>query len=150
MLPISGRNHAQPGMNFELLQLRLIAYVHDCVQSGEVTERGLARVTGISQSHLHNMLKGVRVLSPPMADLILRHLQITVVDLLNADDWAGRNAGRAEEAASAWPLAFRDRTAYSGWKAESFRPGLQTEPPAIVQGPTEEAGGSHRSTRGKR
>lgn len=76
---------------FELLQLRLIANVHQRVQRGELTERGLARGTGISQPHLHNMLKGVRVLSPTMADLLLRHLHMTVLDLLDTDDLAARH-----------------------------------------------------------
>lgn len=75
---------------FELLQLSLIANIHQRVQRGELTERGLARGTGISQPHLHNMLKGVRVLSPPMADLLLRHLHMTVLDLLDADEVPGR------------------------------------------------------------
>ncbi len=76
---------------FELLQLRLIENVHRRVQRGELTERGLARGTGISQPHLHNMLKGVRVLSPPMADLLLRHLHMSVLDLLDADEIAARH-----------------------------------------------------------
>lgn len=76
---------------FELLQLRLIENVHRRVQRGELTERGLARGTGISQPHLHNMLKGVRVLSPPMADLLLRHLHMSVLDLLDADEIPARD-----------------------------------------------------------
>ena len=75
-------------MYFELLQLRLIAHVQQRVQRGELTERGLARHTGISQPHLHNVLKGARVLSPRMADLLLHHLHITLVDLLDADELA--------------------------------------------------------------
>lgn len=75
-------------MYFELLQIRLIAHVQQRVQCGELTERGLARHTGISQPHLHNVLKGVRVLSPHMADLLLHHLHITLLDLLNADELA--------------------------------------------------------------
>jgi hypothetical protein len=80
-------------MYFELLQLRLIANVRRRVQHGELTERGLARATGISQPHLHNMLKGVRVLSPPMADLLLRHLHMTVLDLLDTDEFTARHPG---------------------------------------------------------
>jgi hypothetical protein len=73
-------------MYFELLQLRLVAHVQGRVQRGELTERGLARRTGISQPHLHNVLKGVRVLSPQMGDVLLHHLRITLLDLLNADE----------------------------------------------------------------
>jgi plasmid maintenance system antidote protein VapI len=75
-------------MYFELLQLRLIAHVQLRVHRGELTERGLARHTGISQSHLHNMLKGARVLSPQMADILLHHLHITLLDLLDEDELA--------------------------------------------------------------
>jgi len=77
-------------MYFELLQLRLIAHVQDRVQRGELTERGLARRTGISQPHLHNVLKGVRVLSPQIGDVLLRHLHITLLDLLKDEEWNGR------------------------------------------------------------
>ena len=75
-------------MYFELLQLRLIAHVQRRVRQGELTERGLARHTGISQPHLHNMLKGARVLSPQMADLLLHHLHITLLDLLDENELA--------------------------------------------------------------
>ena len=74
-------------MYFELLQSRLVAHVHERVQRGEMTERSLARLTGISQPHLHNMLKGVRALSPQMGDLILHHLHITLLDLLKTDEF---------------------------------------------------------------
>src|SRR5437879_9983781 len=76
-------------MYFEVLRLRLIADVRGRVQRGEVTERRLARLTGISQPHLHNIINGVRSLSPTMADLLLRQLQITVLDLLSAQELAG-------------------------------------------------------------
>ena len=83
-------------MYFEVLQLRLIAHVQERLQRGELTERSLARHTGISQPHLHNMLKRVRVLTPAMADLLLRHLHITLLDLLHADELAAhRPAERA-------------------------------------------------------
>jgi len=75
-------------MYFELLQLRLIAHVQRRVHCGELTERGLARHTGISQPHLHNMLKGARVLSPQMADILLHYLHITLLDLLDENELA--------------------------------------------------------------
>jgi plasmid maintenance system antidote protein VapI len=75
-------------MYFELLQSRLIAHVQLRVHRGELTERGLARHTGISQPHLHNMLNGRRMLSPQMADILLHYLHITLLDLLNEDELA--------------------------------------------------------------
>jgi len=78
-------------MSFHLLQLRVIAHVQERVRRGDVTERGLARLTGISQPHLHNILKGVRVLSPHMGDLILRQLHINLLDLLELEEPAARH-----------------------------------------------------------
>ncbi|MBM3810797.1 MAG: helix-turn-helix transcriptional regulator [Acidimicrobiia bacterium] len=52
------------------------------IRSGEITERGLARKTGLSQSHLHNVLKGARGMTPEVADKILRHMRVSILDLL--------------------------------------------------------------------
>jgi transcriptional regulator with XRE-family HTH domain len=79
-------------MSFHLLQLRVIARVQERVRRGDVTERGLARLTGISQPHLHNILKGVRALSPQMADLILQQLHIDLLDLLDPEERAPRRS----------------------------------------------------------
>jgi hypothetical protein len=72
-------------MNFLDLQENLLRLVRERVRSGELTERGLARMTGISQPHIHNVLKGKRVLSIESADLILSCLHIDVRDLVLAD-----------------------------------------------------------------
>ena len=68
-------------MYFQVLQRRLVGAIKDRVRNGEMTERGLARVSGVSQPHIHNVLKGVRILSPEFADKVLRQLNITVLDL---------------------------------------------------------------------
>ncbi len=73
-------------MYFEVLQNRLIANVRIRLQNGELTERRLARLTGVSQSHMHNVLKGARLLSPGLADEILRQLRITLLDLFEPDE----------------------------------------------------------------
>ena len=70
-------------VNFAQLQDRLISFVTWRIRSGEFTERGLARVLGVSQPHLHNVLKGVRPLKPEFADSLLRQFEITVLDLLD-------------------------------------------------------------------
>ena len=75
-------------MDFRLLQIRLVAHVRARVRNGELSERGLARITGISQPHIHNVLKGNRLLSPDMADQMLQRLRINLVDLLTAADAA--------------------------------------------------------------
>jgi transcriptional regulator with XRE-family HTH domain len=68
-------------MYFETLQDRLVSSVRWRVQNGELTERRLASLTGISQPHMHNILKGARTLSPENADRILRTLEMSVLDL---------------------------------------------------------------------
>jgi transcriptional regulator with XRE-family HTH domain len=70
-------------MDFETLQHRLLARVRTYVRNGELTERGLARMIGISQPHMHHILKGVRTLSIENADRILRRLDLTVLDLID-------------------------------------------------------------------
>ncbi len=83
-------------MDFETLQRRLLARVRTCVQNGQMTERGLARMVGISQPHMHHILKGARSLSLENADRILRRLGWTVLDLLEGGASArqSRSAGR--------------------------------------------------------
>jgi len=74
-------------MDFTRLQCRLLAHLRDRVRSGELTERGLARRTGISQPHIHNVLKGERLLSIGAADKILRALRLDLLELLEPDDF---------------------------------------------------------------
>jgi transcriptional regulator with XRE-family HTH domain len=69
-------------MTFHELQQRLLEELRRRVRSGAATERGLARLSGISQPHLHNVLKGKRLLSMDKADDLLRHLQIDVLQLI--------------------------------------------------------------------
>lgn len=70
-------------MLFTLLQDRLIVHIRNRIRAGELTERNLARLTSMSQPHLHNVLKGVRSLSPEYADQIVEHLHLSVADLLS-------------------------------------------------------------------
>jgi transcriptional regulator with XRE-family HTH domain len=69
-------------MDFQGLLARLLDLVRWRIQNGELTERRLATRVGVSQPHMHNILKGVRALSPRMADGILRALGMSVLDLL--------------------------------------------------------------------
>jgi predicted transcriptional regulator len=73
-------------MTFHELQQRLLEELRQRVRSGAVTERGLARVAGISQPHLHNVLKGKRLLSMEKADEVLRHLQMDVIHLIDPEE----------------------------------------------------------------
>ena len=69
-------------MNFCEQRRRLIAHLHTLVRSGDATERGLARLTGVSQPHMHNVLKGKRVLSLEMADQVLGQLHLDLLDFI--------------------------------------------------------------------
>jgi transcriptional regulator with XRE-family HTH domain len=68
------------------LHQRFILFLQDRVRSGEITERGLARITGVSQPHIHNALKGKRTFSMATIDQILNRLHMDVLDLINRDD----------------------------------------------------------------
>ena len=68
-------------MNFREAQARLLATLQDRIRNGDLTERGLARLTGISQPHVHNVLKGVRTLTPDIVDLMLKMLHFSLLDL---------------------------------------------------------------------
>src|SRR5437016_2192339 len=68
--------------NISELCRSLVRYARNRIRSGMDTERGLARRSGISQPHLHNVLKGIRALSPRMCDLLMKGLDISVAELL--------------------------------------------------------------------
>lgn len=70
-------------MTFALLKQRLIDLANGHVQNGDVTESQLARLTGVSQPHIHNVLKGARILSSELADEIIRQLRINPTDLFS-------------------------------------------------------------------
>jgi plasmid maintenance system antidote protein VapI len=73
-------------MTFCDLQQRFVEHLRQRVRSGEVTERGLARATGVSQPHIHHVLKGKRLLSAATADRILRHLHMDALDLIELEE----------------------------------------------------------------
>ena len=73
------------------LQRRLVEHLRLQVRNGLWTERALARLTGVSQPHMHNVLKGARELSTSLCDVIMMHLNLSIHDLLTskeADDLA--------------------------------------------------------------
>ena len=70
-------------MFFGELREALLKNLRSRVSNGELTERGLARLVGISQPHMHNLLKGARELSPEISDRILFHLRLSALDLVD-------------------------------------------------------------------
>jgi transcriptional regulator with XRE-family HTH domain len=73
-------------MDFRNLERRFLDHLRHRVRSGELTERRLANITGISQPHIHNVLCGKRSLSLQTADVILHVLHIDLLDLLGPED----------------------------------------------------------------
>lgn len=71
-------------LGFDNLQQRLLSVLLHRVRNGEFTERALASRAGISQPHLHNMLKGARSLNSGAGDRVLASLGLSVIDLLDA------------------------------------------------------------------
>jgi hypothetical protein len=71
---------------FASLRERLLDEIRRRVHNGEGTERGLARASGISQPHMHNLLKGIRGLNTATSDQLLTRLGINITDLLKADE----------------------------------------------------------------
>ena len=77
-------------MNFRELHDRLVVHLRRLVGGGEMTERGLARLSGISQPHLHNVLKGKRLFSTEAADEVLRQMHLDIFDLIGEQDLVHR------------------------------------------------------------
>ena len=69
-------------LDFQQLHHRLTLLLLERVQGGELTERGIARITGVSQPHIHNVLKGKRLFSAVTADAVLRELGLDLLDLV--------------------------------------------------------------------
>jgi plasmid maintenance system antidote protein VapI len=79
-------------VTFEVLQQRLLSHLAERVSNGEFSERQLAAKLGISQPQIHRLLKGLRRLTPEVADIILAHLDFSVVDLLQDHEIASHSA----------------------------------------------------------
>ena len=63
----------------------LKAHLNRRIRNGELTERNLAKRIGLSQAHMHNVLKGARILTAEVADLLMLELDLTVSDLVTAE-----------------------------------------------------------------
>ncbi len=73
-------------IGFYILRERLLEHLRHRIHNGETTERGMALRAGISQPHLHNLLKGVRMLNADTGDKLLQKLGMTVLDLFDSDE----------------------------------------------------------------
>ena len=71
--------------SFSVLLDRLLDTVLLRLNNGDITERSLARVVGISQPQMHNVLKRKRRLQPELADRLLAQFELDISDLLAAE-----------------------------------------------------------------
>ena len=84
-------------LGFRSLAARLARYLNELVRRGEISERGLARLTGYSQPHIHNVLKGARKMNSELADQIMELLGIPLLSLFTQQELSGRAPpGRTE------------------------------------------------------
>jgi plasmid maintenance system antidote protein VapI len=90
-------NSANGKITFAVLRNRLINLVNARIQNGHFTERGLARMLGISQPQMHNVLKGARKLRPELADRLAASLEITLADLFETTELREHLALRTAE-----------------------------------------------------
>lgn len=81
-------------MTFKSLERRFLGELRERVRNGGVTERGLARMAGVSQPHIHNVLKGKRSFSVQKADQVLQSLGLDILDFVDSDEWNRRQSER--------------------------------------------------------
>ena len=70
-------------MTFRDLEGRLLALVQQKLRGGEISQRQLARLTGFTQPHIHNVLNGLRTVRRELADALLECLELSVCDLVD-------------------------------------------------------------------
>lgn len=71
-------------VTFDDLAQRMVRDLEKLVRSGAVTERRLAGMVGVSQPHLHNVVNGLRKLTPNIADQIMERLDWSLLDLVES------------------------------------------------------------------
>lgn len=69
-------------MTIRQMQQRLLVLLNEKVRRGEMSQRRLARLTGFTQPHIHNVLKGARAMNANLADAALHCLNLSVRDLI--------------------------------------------------------------------
>jgi hypothetical protein len=67
---------------FEDASQQLLRVVRERIRGGAASERGLAKLAGVSQPHMHNVLAGKRGLAVGVADRLLAILGMSLEDLL--------------------------------------------------------------------
>ncbi len=67
---------------FEDASQQLLRVVRERIRAGDASERGLAKLTGLSQPHVHNVLAGKRGLGLGVADRLMAILGTSLEELL--------------------------------------------------------------------
>ena len=118
---------------FREIAARLLHYLNERVRRGELTERGLARLAGYSQPHIHNVLKGARVLGLDLADQVMALLDIPLTSLLTQEELAGR---APPDMSSGVPVPILDGYLGAGSSYPRFSPSLDRRslPASLLSG----------------
>jgi plasmid maintenance system antidote protein VapI len=101
-------------VTFSELKLRLIKLVNARILNGEFSERGLARILGISQPQVHNVLKGARKLHGDLADRLLTRLGLSLIELFREEEFLEHQqrvnaAARMSSAEMEWHFGINQR-----------------------------------------
>ena len=91
-----------PPLTFAILSERLRLFVATKIYNGEFTERGLAANLGISQPHLHNVLKKQRSLRPDFADRLLTYFGMGLLDLVPPDELSAQLGSQQARQVQLW------------------------------------------------
>ena len=111
-------------VTFRELQTRLIAFVNMRIQNGEYTERGLARLLGISQPQMHHVMKGTRRLQPEFADRLMSRFGVSVLDLLQEAELTAELGARQSHLTDVrWYVAMTSAPERAGATPDSFSRG---------------------------
>jgi hypothetical protein len=70
------------------LQERFVDLLRKRIRNGEFTGRGLARLVGVSQPHMHNMLRGRRRFSAEVVEDLMCRLRVDARSLMEpVESW---------------------------------------------------------------
>ncbi len=93
-------------MKIEEILACLLREVTVLIENGHLTERKLARMTGISQPHVHHILNGKRKMTAQVADIFLEALGMDARQLVDRvpNNAPGAAGGKSGEALARIPL----------------------------------------------
>lgn len=121
-------------LTFSVFQSRLLKIARRRIRNGEYTERGLARLAGISQPHMHNLLKGIRALTPDCSDSLLAALDLGILDLAESVELGGALESKEDPSLPCRIVPLLAGKLGPGWPAPDLRQttGWRAVPPEVV------------------